>query len=63
MARQGTERFGRVRNGKAGGSWQVRVRLGKARHGRLKPERRKSEVGRYKQKAILIRHQQVQSVC
>ena len=50
---------GRVRNGKAGGSWQVRVRLGKARHGRLKPERRKSEVGRHKQKAILIRHQQV----
>jgi hypothetical protein len=56
MARQGTERFGRVRNGKAGGSWQVRVRLCRARHGRLKPERRKSEVGRHKQKTILIRH-------
>lgn len=39
------------------------VRFGMAGHGRLKPERRKNEVGRHKQKAILIRNQQVQSVC
>jgi hypothetical protein len=38
---------------------QGKVRYGRVRYGRLKPERRKREVGRYKQKAILIRHQQV----
>ena len=63
----------RVRHGLVGFGMAVGASLGEVRfgllrsgwdrRGRLKPERRKSEVGRHKQKAILIRHQQVQSVC
>lgn len=66
-------RFGWQGKVRFGSAWQARcgvarwglARCGLAmqgRYGRLKQERRKSEVGRYKQKAILIRHRQVQSV-
>ena len=60
---QGRARYGLVGFGTAGVARRGMVGLGAVRHGRLKPERRKSEVGRHKQKAILIRNQQVQSVC
>jgi len=59
---QGRARYGLVGFGTAGVARRGMVGLGAVRHGRLKPERRKSEVGRHKQKAILIRHRQVQSV-
>lgn len=55
-------RYGMFSLGKAGAAWCGEVRRGSVGYGRLKPERRKSEVGRHKQKAILIRHKQVQSV-
>lgn len=62
--RQGEVCYGEVRqvvawSGQAGAAWCGEVRCGSVGYGRLKPERRKNEVGRHKQKAILIRHQQV----